>query len=72
VDGQACVDGSCSCGDLPGDLNEDGAEDQLDRSKLVACLTGPGQPTREDCLCADKNGDGRIDLIDVAALLRRR
>ena len=34
------------------------------------CLSGPAQSTSLGCFCGDPNHDGRIDLLDAAALQR--
>lgn len=54
-----------ACGDLTGD----GRADQLDLDPLLACLEAPpaaGPP----CHCADIDGNGLVNLADVAAFQR--
>lgn len=48
------------------DLNEDCAVDLLDFTMLWPCLVGPDVPVAPDCLPADFDDDGNVDLRDVA------
>jgi hypothetical protein len=37
---------------------------------LEPCLAGPAVAIQEACDCSDLNGDGHVDLVDVAAFQR--
>ena len=45
--------------------------DAADVGDFAGCLVGPDSPIDLDCLCADENGDRRVDLRDAGALQRR-
>ena len=51
------------------DCNSDGGVNLYDHADLVgACLSGPDlYPGDDDCLCFDQDGDGDVDLRDLAA-----
>ena len=50
------------------DTNVDGLVDGMDLVDLMACVTGPGAGSGDDCAVADANGDGHVDLLDMGAL----
>ena len=52
--------------DLLGDSDGDGDVDSDDARQLAQCLTGPGIPREAACTALDANGDGDVDLADVA------
>ncbi len=55
--------------DAWGDVTGDGLVDAADVAVLAACLSGPGQPAPEECLCLlDADGDGDLDMRDYAVL----
>lgn len=51
----------------PGDLTGDDRVTPEDVSKLVGCLSGPSGGAAGACQCADLDGDGDVDIGDVAA-----
>jgi len=51
---------------IPGDFDEDGVVTLLDYLGLGLCFTGPGTAVSLDCVPYDTNGNGTIDLLDVA------
>jgi hypothetical protein len=56
-------------GFLVGDFDEDGDVDQVDRSQLVSCFTGPdGGPIDPACAAGDADVDDDIDCDDWDAL----
>ena len=51
----------------PDDCNADGTVNLYDYVDFESCLSGPGDALRlSDCRCFDLDGDGDIDLHDVA------
>ena len=55
----------------PGDCNEDSAVSLLEHAQLSVCLEGPaGAAPVGDCRCFDVNGNGAVDLADVAGILQ--
>jgi len=52
---------------LGGDLDGSGLRDRGDVSDMVACLAGPGSSLAAGCTCGDTDGDGDVDLRDLAA-----
>jgi hypothetical protein len=53
---------------LTGDLDNNGDFNAADHSRFEPCLVGPGETTAADCLCADMDLDGTVDLLDFALL----
>ncbi len=53
---------------LVGDIDRDGDRDLIDYVDLPACLAGPDFAVDPTCSTFDGDGDGRIDLTDVAVL----
>lgn len=54
-------------GIVPGDCTEDGGVTRFDQGRFQDCATGPGVVQgHADCYCLDFDGDGDIDLADVA------
>jgi|CXWL01.1.fsa_nt_gi sugar lactone lactonase YvrE len=52
---------------LVGDVDEDGVVDLVDFASIHPCLTGPGGgPAQFECAVADLNGNGDVDLTDLA------
>jgi len=65
--GSACGEGCRFPGS--GDCNADGDVDIDDFGLFVDCLNSVGGgPISSQCLCADRNGDGNINLIDVGMM----
>lgn len=68
-DAIAIVDmGAYEFGSLLGDINSDGFVDYQDFSALEACITGPTINAPAGCEQVDLDGDGDVDLIDVAIM----
>lgn len=53
---------ACSC---PADVNHDGLRDGRDVQGFVDCLVGVGP----SCACADVDGNGVLDMADVATFV---
>ena len=60
----------CPCPILgDGDCNDDGDTDIDDYALIIDCIhTLDGGPVTPPCLCADMNGDGFVNLIDLPSL----
>jgi hypothetical protein len=56
----ACLQGECLGTDIPGCLAW---------NEFALCLDGPGVPAEPACLAFDLNGDGFVDLSDVALMI---
>lgn len=50
----------------PGDCDHDGMVDVGDALALINCLAGPGIAPADLCACHDVDGDGDVDLADMA------
>jgi len=60
----AAVETACHC---RGDLNADDVRDGRDIQSFVNCMTSAvsGEPLVEACHCADMDGDGALDDVDI-------
>ena len=56
----------------PGDCDGDGLLSLVDFSGFGDCLTGPHTSAVLDCRCFDGNGDGRVDMADLAVIQNLR
>ncbi len=52
----------------PGDCDNNGVVDAADVAAWYACFQGPLSPPGPGCECADLNGDGVVDMRDLALL----
>lgn len=50
----------------PGDCDHDGVVDVGDALALINCVAGPGIAPADSCACHDVDGDGDVDLGDLA------
>ncbi len=57
---------SLPCEGVAGDYNGDGLVAREDVEPFVTCLSGPDGSLGPGCAVFDFNGDGKIDLLDVA------
>jgi FG-GAP repeat len=48
----------------PGDVTQDSKVDLADHAFISDCATGPQTQADSDCICADIDSDGDVDLID--------
>lgn len=58
---QSCDEGTDSC------VCSAAGPELADLSWFASCLDGPGLPVDDNCLCADRDGDGDTDLFDFAS-----
>lgn len=56
---------------LPGDVNNDSILDFADLKAIILCAIGLQEPSELELLCADMNGDGKINILDVLKYLIR-
>lgn len=56
---------------LPGDVNNDSILDFADLKAIILCAVGLQEPSELELLCADMNGDGKINIFDVLKYLIR-
>lgn len=71
VDGMELKDGLACCGDIPGDMDDDGDVDQADFGRFQACLSGNTYPqTNPACERARLDADSDVDGDDFI-LFRR-
>jgi len=54
---------------LPGDLNDDSILDHTDLIGIIRCAVGLQEPSASQRLCADMNGDGKINILDALEFL---
>lgn len=55
---------------IPGDVNGDGVLDQTDGASLAGYINGSVELAENDLRLADMNGDGKINMLDVALIYR--
>jgi hypothetical protein len=65
---EICLPTACQCQTF-GDMEPDGDVDLADFAAFALCFTGlAGGPVGEKCACADSNGDGSVDYVDLGPL----
>ena len=56
---------------LPGDVDGDGTLNTADLLQIIDFATGEKTPSAQESVCADLNGDGKINILDVLFCLIR-
>jgi subtilisin-like proprotein convertase family protein len=54
-----------------GDFNGDGVVDVDDFGRLAACMAGPQHGIGAECVCAEMDDDGDVDMMDFVLLSRQ-